>query len=66
MNMQEVKLEILEADSLKELETKINEYLKSDDVSDYKLLNSTVREFEEQRYPATEEKFTTFLTLVKN
>ncbi|AVQ36314.1 hypothetical protein [Staphylococcus kloosii] len=64
--MQEVKLEILEADSLKELEKKINEYLKSDDVSDYKLLNSTVREFEEQRYPATEEKFTAFLTLVKN
>lgn len=64
--MQEVKLEILEADSLKELESKINEYLKSDDVSSYKLLNSTVREFEEQRYPSTEDKFTAFLTLVKN
>ncbi|MBF7018809.1 hypothetical protein ISO99_02695 [Staphylococcus sp. 18_1_E_LY] len=64
--MQEVKLEILEADSLKELETKINEYLKSDDVSAYQLLNSTIRQFEEQRYPATEEKVTAFLTLVKN
>lgn len=64
--MQEVKLEILEADTLKELETKINEYLKSDDVSGFQLLNSTIREFEEQKYPATEEKVTAFLTLVKN
>lgn len=64
--MQEVKLEILEADTLKELETKINEHLKSDDVSGYQLLNSTIREFEEQKYPATEEKVTAFLTLVKN
>ncbi|WP_436853754.1 hypothetical protein [Staphylococcus caeli] len=63
--MQEVKLKTLKAGSLSELETSINDYLKSDEVSNYKLLNSTVREVEERTFSANEQEFHAFLTFTK-
>ena len=63
--MQEVKLKTLKAESLNELEASINDYLKNDEVSNYKLLNSTVREVEERTFSANEQEFHAFLTFIK-
>ncbi|WP_069995819.1 hypothetical protein [Staphylococcus caeli] len=63
--MQEVKIKTLKAESLNELEASINDYLKNDEVSNYKLLNSTVREVEERTFSANEQEFHAFLTFIK-
>ncbi|AQM41972.1 MULTISPECIES: hypothetical protein [Staphylococcus] len=63
--MQEVKLSTLKASSLKELESSINAYLKDEEVADYQLLNSTVREVEERAFSANEEEFHAILTFIK-
>ena len=63
--MQEVKLSTLKASSLKELESSINAYLKDEEVADYQLLNSTVREVEERAFSSNEEEFHAILTFIK-
>ncbi|MDW3986820.1 hypothetical protein QI276_02690 [Staphylococcus saprophyticus] len=64
--MQEVKLLTLKALSLDDLEKEINNYLKTDEISGYKLLNSTVREVEERTFSANEQEFHAFLTFTKD
>ena len=61
--MQEIKLSTIKAHSLKELESSINAYLKDD--SEYKLLNSTIREIEERTFSSDEEEFHAILTFIK-
>ncbi|PHK49174.1 hypothetical protein [Staphylococcus edaphicus] len=63
--MEEIKLKTLKALSLNELEQEINSFLKTDEVSGYKLLNSTVREVEERTFSANEQEFHAFLTFTK-
>ncbi|ATH60265.1 MULTISPECIES: hypothetical protein [Staphylococcus] len=63
--MQEIKLSTIKAHSLKELESSINAYLKDEEVSEYKLLNSTIREIEERTFSSDEEEFHAILTFIK-
>ncbi|HLR18429.1 MAG TPA: hypothetical protein VK115_00755 [Staphylococcus sp.] len=64
--MDKIKLSTINAATLKDLESKINEYLETEEVAEYKLLSATVREIEERTFVSDEEEFHAVLTFVKN
>ena len=62
MVMQQVKLKTVKAKTIEQLEEEINSVLEEE--AEFQLLNTTIREFEAHKYPATEDAFTAMLTLV--
>ncbi|MEB7433802.1 hypothetical protein [Staphylococcus pasteuri] len=64
--MEQIKFKTFIESSLDKLENSVNQYLQSDDSANYKLLNITIKETEEHRFPNIEEDFNAVVTLVKN
>lgn len=64
--MEQIKFKTFTESSLEKLESTINKFLKSEEVETYRLLNVTIKQTEEQKFPNIEEDFTAYVTLVKN
>ncbi|SUL95690.1 Uncharacterised protein [Staphylococcus caprae] len=62
--MQQIKFKTFTEDSLERLEKSVNEFLRSDDGSSYKLLNISIKQVEERKFPNIEEDYNAVLTLV--
>lgn len=62
--MQQIKFKTLTEDSLERLEKSVNDFLRSDDGSSYKLLNISIKQVEERKFPNIEEDYNAVLTLV--
>ena len=48
--MQQIKFKTFTEDSLERLEKSVNEFLRSDDGSSYKLLNISIKQVEERKF----------------
>lgn len=62
--MQQIKFKTFTEDSLERLEKSVNDFLRSDDGSSYKLLNISIKQVEERKFPNIEEDYNAVLTLV--
>lgn len=62
--MQQIKFKTFTEDSLERLEKSVNDILRSDDGSSYKLLNISIKQVEERKFPNIEEDYNAVLTLV--
>ncbi|WP_251516665.1 MULTISPECIES: hypothetical protein [Staphylococcus] len=63
--MQQVKLMTVNASELTQLEQKINEMLGQEELSNYKLLDSTINQQSITKFSAEEQEFNAILTFVK-
>lgn len=63
--MQQVKLMTVHASELSQLEQKINEMLGQEELSSYKLLDSTINQQNITKFSAEEQEFNAILTFVK-
>jgi len=57
------ELDVLK-DSIERLEKSVNDFLKSDEGSAYSLLNITIKQIEERKFPNIEEDYNAIVTLV--
>lgn len=64
--MEQITFKTFTESSLEKLESTLNEFLKSEEGANYRLLNVTIKQTKEQKFPNIEEDFTAFVTLVKN
>lgn len=64
--MEQIKFKIFTEDSLEKLENSVNDYLQTSEGSTYKLLNITMKQSEEHKFPTIEEEFNAIVTLVKS
>ncbi|MEJ7143102.1 hypothetical protein WL217_04285 [Staphylococcus capitis] len=62
--MQQIKFKTFTEDSIERLEKSVNDFLKSDEGSAYSLLNITIKQIEERKFPNIEEDYNAILTLV--
>lgn len=63
--MEQIKFKTFTEDSLEKLENSVNDYLQTSEGSTYKLLNITMKQSEEHKFPTIEEEFNAIVTLVK-
>ncbi|WP_182475979.1 hypothetical protein, partial [Staphylococcus warneri] len=56
--MEQIKFKTFTESSLEKLESTLNDFLKSDEGETYRLLNVTIKQTEEQKFPNIEEDFT--------
>ena len=61
--MQQIKFKTFTEDSIESLES-VNDFLKSDEGSVYSLLNITIKQIEERKFPNIEEDYNAIVTLV--
>lgn len=61
--MEQIKLKTFTAETLELLESNINEFLGSEEATNLKLVNITIKEIEERTFPNNEEEFNAILTL---
>ncbi|UZX45939.1 hypothetical protein OP858_07295 [Staphylococcus capitis] len=62
--MQQIKFKTFTEDSIERLEKSVNDFLKSDEGSSYSLLNITIKQIEERKFPNIEEDYNAIVTLV--
>lgn len=62
--MQQIKFKTFTEDSIESLEKSVNDFLKSDEGSAYSLLNITIKQIEERKFPNIEEDYNAIVTLV--
>ena len=62
--MQQIKFKTFTEDSIERLEKSVNDFLKSDEGSAYSLLNITIKQIEERKFPNIEEDYNAIVTLV--
>ena len=62
--MQQIKFKTFTEDSIGRLEKSVNDFLKSDEGSAYSLLNITIKQIEERKFPNIEEDYNAIVTLV--
>lgn len=62
--MQQIKFKTFTEDSIERLEKRVNDFLKSDEGSAYSLLNITIKQIEERKFPNIEEDYNAIVTLV--
>lgn len=62
--MQQIKFKTFTEDSIERLEKSVNDFLKSDEDSAYSLLNITIKQIEERKFPNIEEDYNAIVTLV--
>ena len=62
--MQQIKFKTYTEDSIERLEKSVNDFLKSDEGSAYSLLNITIKQIEERKFPNIEEDYNAIVTLV--
>lgn len=62
--MQHIKFKTFTEDSIESLEKSVNDFLKSDEGSAYSLLNITIKQIEERKFPNIEEDYNAIVTLV--
>ena len=62
--MQQIKFKTFTEDSIESLEKSVNDFLKSDEGSAYSLLNITIKQIEELKFPNIEEDYNAIVTLV--
>ncbi|MBC3048583.1 hypothetical protein H7908_01985 [Staphylococcus capitis] len=62
--MQQIKFKTFTEDSIERLEKSVNDFLKSDEGSAYSLLNITINQIEERKFPNLEEDYNAIVTLV--
>ncbi|RIM51681.1 hypothetical protein, partial [Staphylococcus capitis] len=61
--MQQIKFKTFTEDSIERLEKSVNDFLKSDEGSAYSLLNITIKQIEERKFPNIEEDYNAIVTL---
>ncbi|HHM4005291.1 TPA: hypothetical protein ACROQG_000504 [Staphylococcus aureus] len=64
--MEQIKLKTFTAETLDLLEKNINAFLSSEEATNLKLVNITIKEIEERTFPNNEEEFNAILTLSVN
>ncbi|EYJ29037.1 hypothetical protein V391_02749, partial [Staphylococcus aureus T35615] len=64
--MEQIKLKTFTAETLELLEKNINAFLSSEEATNLKLVNITIKEIEERTFPNNEEEFNAILTLSVN
>ena len=62
--MQQIKFKTFTEDSIERLEKSVNDFLKSDEGSAYSLLNITIKQIGERKFPNIEEDYNAIVTLV--
>ena len=62
--MQQIKFKTFTEDSIERLEKSVNDFLKSDEGSAYSLLNITIKQIDERKFPNIEEDYNAIVTLV--
>ena len=62
--MQQIKFKTFTEDYIERLEKSVNDFLKSDEGSAYSLLNITIKQIEERKFPNIEEDYNAIVTLV--
>ena len=62
--MQQIKFKTFTENSIERLEKSVNDFLKSDEGSAYSLLNITIKQIEERKFPNIEEDYNAIVTLV--
>ena len=62
--MQQIKFKTFTEDSIESLEKALMIFLKSDEGSAYSLLNITIKQIEERKFPNIEEDYNAIVTLV--
>lgn len=62
--MQQIKFKTFTEDSIESLEKSVNDFLKSDEGRAYSLLNITIKQIEERKFPNIEEDYNAIVTLV--
>lgn len=62
--MQQIKFKTFTEDSIERLKKSVNDFLKSDEGSAYSLLNITIKQIEERKFPNIEEDYNAIVTLV--
>lgn len=63
--MQQIKFKTFTEDSLERLEKSVNDFLSSEEGSSYTLLNITIKQIEERKFPNIEEGYNAIVTLVR-